>query len=1065
MASEENREAWILRQARERPPHRRADFLDGACAGDEALRRRVEELLVVADFANGGVVAQLEISQLTKTADFGGPLDSETIGQALGRYKLLEKIGEGGWGVVYVAEQSEPVRRRVALKVIKLGMDTRAVVARFQAERQALAMMDHPNIAKVFDAGATEQGRPYFVMELVRGIPITQYCDQNNLTTQQRLELFIKVCQAIQHAHQKGIIHRDIKPSNVLVTLHDGVPVPKVIDFGIAKATEGRLTDVTVYTQLNQFVGTPAYMSPEQAEMSGLDIDTRSDIYSLGVLLYELLTGRTPFDPKELVSQGIEAMAKRIRETEPLRPSTKLGALQREELTATAKRRSADSLKLLHQLRGDLDWISMKCLEKDRTRRYETANGLALDIQRHLANEPVLARPPSLTYQLQKSFRRNRLVFTAAGAVTVALVMGVMVSTWEAIRATIEKKRADLAAQEATREGLRAAAGEQKAKESERRAKEYLYAADMNLAYQASQDGNLGLALDLLNRHRPAAQEQDLRGWEWRYMWGLCQSEALYTLGRHTNVSQGVYGIAISHDDKYLATADGGEGGGKGEVRLWDIASRRLVEILETNDANTSVVFSPDGKSLAFATVHKGVRLWDVEGHHEITRFPEATLGGFNGPNLGFSPDGRKLAIGKFDGRVILWDLAKREARDLLASPSYIHALFFSPDGHALVTTHGDLTVRVWSVATGQQIAVLTNNTSRLAGVALSPDGKTLAAGDWDNRIRILDLTEQRQLAVLTNHTRWVSALAFSPDGKTMGSASADCSIKLWDTSNWQEVATLRGSRDEVYGIVFSADGSTLFSGIKDGNVLAWDGRPKLANARALRKPGNAQAFALVSSGRIPYCGYSNNTFNLWEPLTLHKLTEHQLSEPEVLTNSIPLSLDWNSFSLSLGFSPGGERLAMATRSGRIYLWDVEQERKVAWLDGWPSDSTLVQFSSDGRLLAALAAGKGLKLYDANTLKVIATLPKSDEQPSCEPCFSTNGQMVAVGNYGGTVEVWNLKRKERTCEWRAHGQIVSGMTFMPDGKRLVTVSLDSTARLWDLDTRPPRELQSFGRTF
>src|SRR5262245_399801 len=347
----------------------------------------------------------------------------EALGHTLGRYKLLEKVGEGGFGVVYVAEQKEPVKRRVALKIIKLGMDTRQVVARFEAERQALALMDHPNIAKVLDAGATDSGRPYFVMELVRGVKLTDYCDQNRLSTKQRLELFIPVCQAIQHAHQKGIIHRDIKPSNILVTLHDGVPVPKVIDFGIAKATQQELTDKTVYTQLQQFVGTPAYMSPEQAEMSGLDIDTRSDIYSLGVLLYELLTGRTPFDPKELMSQGIDAMRKTIREKEPLRPSTKVASLQAEELTTTAARHAIEAPKLISLLRGDLDWIVMKCLEKDRTRRYETANGLAADLKRHLNTEVVSARPPSAAYRFQKAFRRNKVVFSAGLAVVVALVL------------------------------------------------------------------------------------------------------------------------------------------------------------------------------------------------------------------------------------------------------------------------------------------------------------------------------------------------------------------------------------------------------------------------------------------------------------------------------------------------------------------------------------------------------------------------------------------------------------------------------------------------------------------
>jgi serine/threonine protein kinase len=358
-------------------------------------------------------------------------------GDKFGRYKILEEIGQGGCGVVFIAEQEEPVRRRVALKVIKLGMDTRQVMARFEAERQALAMMDHPNIARVLDAGATDAGRPFFAMELVRGVKITDYCDQNKLTTKDRLELFIQVCQAVQHAHQKGIIHRDLKPSNILVTLQDGVPVPKVIDFGIAKATANqKLTDKTIYTALEQFIGTPAYMSPEQAEVSGLDIDTRSDIYSLGVLLYELLIGETPFSSEELLSVGLEAMRRTLREKEPTRPSTKLSTMMDADVTAIAQHRQSDPPRLIKLVRGDLDWIVMKCLEKDRTRRYETANGLAVDIQRHLSNEAVTARPQSRLYQLQKVVRRNRAVFTAAAAFASLLIVGILVSTSEALRAT-----------------------------------------------------------------------------------------------------------------------------------------------------------------------------------------------------------------------------------------------------------------------------------------------------------------------------------------------------------------------------------------------------------------------------------------------------------------------------------------------------------------------------------------------------------------------------------------------------------------------------------------------------
>jgi len=442
-------------------PAERAAYLDGACGKDPLLRQRVEELLA-KHFQQDSFMSQ-PAAENPKTVVV--PI-SEGPGTVIGRYKLLEKLGEGGFGAVYVAEQKEPVKRRVALKIIKLGMDTKQVIARFEAERQALAMMDHPNIAKVFDAGATETGRPYFVMELVRGVPITRYCDENKLSTTGRLELFMTVCQAIQHAHQKGIIHRDIKPSNILVTLHDGVAVPKVIDFGIAKATHGELTDKTVYTQFQQFIGTPAYISPEQAEMSGLDMDTRSDIYSLGVVLYELLVGRTPFDGRELLISGLDEMRRVIREQEPLRPSTRLSGFTDEELTATAKHRGAEPPKLLHSVRGDLDWIVMKCLEKDRARRYETASGVSADLKRYLTSEPVVARPPSTVYRFQKFVRRHKRAVAAASAVVVAVVLGLAFATFALVREREAVVRAREALVRARQAQLRQAAAE-KAKQGE----------------------------------------------------------------------------------------------------------------------------------------------------------------------------------------------------------------------------------------------------------------------------------------------------------------------------------------------------------------------------------------------------------------------------------------------------------------------------------------------------------------------------------------------------------------------------------------------------------------------
>ncbi|MCX6925004.1 MAG: serine/threonine protein kinase, partial [Verrucomicrobia bacterium] len=536
---------------------------------------------------------------------------------------------------------------------------------RFEAERQALAMMDHPNIAKVLDAGTTEAGRPFFVMELVRCIRITEYCDQNNLTTRERLDLFIKVCQAIQHAHQKGIIHRDIKPSNILVTMHDGVPVPKVIDFGIAKATEGRLTDNTVYTQLHQFIGTPAYMSPEQAEMSGLDIDTRSDIYSLGVLLYELLAGSTPFDAKELMASGIDAMRKTIREKEPVRPSTKLtqelvaadvsprkptsglAVPTQEEIGADSRRR----LRLKGQIarvRGDLDWIVMKCLEKDRTRRYETANGLAVDLKRHLNNEPVLARPPSTAYKMQKAIRRNKLVFGAGAAVIAALVAGLCLAAmgWRETRVerdnALQAKRQAVAAQ-------KEAERSQSAETSIRREVEHdLYAAKMNLAQQAWDQNNIGRLRQLLAE----TQNSPYLGFEW-YFWQPKTHLALKTLRGHLK-------------------------------------------------AVTSGRFSPDGQRIVTGSWDKTAKVWDAASGKELL-----TLTGHSKllMSVAFSPDGQRIVTGSYDGTAKVWEaVTGRELLTLKGHSELVKSVSFSRDGRRIVTGSGDGTAKVWDAATGKEL-------------------------------------------------------------------------------------------------------------------------------------------------------------------------------------------------------------------------------------------------------------------------------------------------------------------------------------------------------------------------
>ncbi|MEA2707909.1 MAG: eukaryotic-like serine/threonine-protein kinase [Phycisphaerales bacterium] len=443
----------LFEAARSRPAAERPQFLAEACGPDTQLRAAVESLLSAHDSAGDF------LKSAAPGVDLDPPLMFTAPGTVIGHYKLLEPIGEGGYGTVFMAEQTTPVHRKVALKIIKAGMDTRQVIARFEAERQALALMDHPNIAKVFDAGTTDSGRPYFVMELVKGIPITKYCDEHRLEPRQRLELFMQVCHAVQHAHQKGIIHRDIKPTNVLVAQYDGKPVPKVIDFGVAKATGQQLTERTMFTGFGDVIGTPQYMSPEQAELNQLDIDTRSDIYSLGVLLYELLTGTTPLEAKRVKEAALLEVLRVIREEEPPRPSTRLTATA--ELPSIAAQRGLEPKSLSGIVRGELDWIVMKALEKDRARRYETANGLARDIERYMSDEPVAACPPSTTYRVKKFVRRNKGPAVAAAIVLLTLLGGIIGTSYGLIRAQ-QARRAEAARAESERRAREEAEAQRK---------------------------------------------------------------------------------------------------------------------------------------------------------------------------------------------------------------------------------------------------------------------------------------------------------------------------------------------------------------------------------------------------------------------------------------------------------------------------------------------------------------------------------------------------------------------------------------------------------------------------
>jgi WD40 repeat protein/tRNA A-37 threonylcarbamoyl transferase component Bud32 len=1045
MKPPEDKEVVLFREALQRAkgPEREA-FLDQACAGEKALRGKLEALLQAHESPDPPLEPQ------------PAPPGNSTVvlpveegpGSLIGRYKILEQIGEGGFGVVYVAEQREPVKRRVALKVIKLGMDTRQVVARFEAERQALALMDHPNIAKVLDAGATDTGRPFFVMELVKGIPITKYCDQEKVATRERLDLFIKVCHAIQHAHQKGIIHRDIKPSNILVTLHDGVPVPKVIDFGIAKATQQELTEKTVYTQLQQFIGTPAYMSPEQAEMSGLDIDTRSDIYSLGVLLYELLTGSTPFDTKELVRSGLDEMRKIIRERQPVRPSTRL--------RQTALTVSPSPLSTLHSaLSSDLDWIVMKCLEKDRTRRYETANGVALDIERHLKHEPVVARPPSVGYRLQKSFRRNKLVFSAAGVVGLALVLGVVVSSWQAIRAMEARRkeaaarvRADEAARVADSQRERAEKGEQQAKASELAARRNLYAADMVLAQQAFAEGNLGYAMKLLSKYDPneagspavktgraRMPVSDLRDWEWRYLWQQSRSDELYTLGLHHG-GGGVVEVVFAPDGRRLASRSQ-----SGQAILWDVERKRSIAgWSDLTNGVSAIGFSKDGRTLAVAN-----------GSGKAVRFFETTTGRemagplwFTAPvwQLAFSPDGKTLAVSTGQELVTV-DAAKRAERFRKQVPwGSAWRMTFSPDGSTLAMLTGEGDVILWDVASQSQIAKLPGLRPFLAySLAFSPDGNLLACACMlSQRAIIWDVKTKQVIKTLETTTHWIGGIAFSPGGETAAIVTDDQVITLFDRKSWQKIGRLKGHLDEVWCVAFSPDGRLLVTGGKDNTIRAWSAAPRAAAEDLLPLPPETDGVRLSADGKTLVTLTTNDSFSLWDTAAMRR----------TVTKPLPWTNFWHSdYAVSpVAISSGGKLLMIPRTDGAISAWETDTLREAARLEGFRRPAQRVTLSGDGRTLAA-ASGNAVKLWDLETGKPVASW--SNLVSWVRSLFhSPEHKLLIVGYGNGQAEVCDLGRH---THWRArlgHELGIAAAAVSPNGRTLATGSIDARVKLWDI---------------
>ena len=751
---------------------KRAAFLQQACQDDHELRREVERL--VGDFFRAGEFLQDPVAHVDSQAL--ADAFPNLVGQQIGSYTIREQIGEGGMGVVYVGEQTAPISRKVALKIVKPGMATRDVVARFEAERQALAMMDHAYIARVFDGGVTDLGQPYFVMELVQGLPITEYCDQQQLGVIERLQLFLKVCRAVHHAHQKGIIHRDLKPSNVLVPRIDDEAVPKVIDFGVAKAVGHKLSEHTVYTRFSQLVGTPLYMSPEQTELGVVDVDTRSDVYSLGVLLYELLAGRPPFDRDTLSSASFDEMRRMIREQEPRRPSMAVRDVEYEVTSAISECRSATPQKLVDSLRGELDWVVMKALEKDRDRRYESASALADDIERYMGNQPVVAKPASAIYRIQKFAQRNRSLAASLAVLACAIVAIVLVTVAFSIRS------------------------QRMQRETARR----LYSAEMMQAAAAWEANDYGSLSNFLRSTMPQPDLPDFRGWEWYFLDEQSKRPFAVTPGKHVrrvawNPRKSELAVVVRRTVSESA------------IEVWKPGKRsplRTVAELIDVRAVRSLTWSAKGNRIAFGA--SGGRAVVLDATTGATLFNQQVHRGTGDRGhtrvVDLSPTEDILATGSRFGQIATWDIDTGELIDLISEPTEpdnLNCLAFSPDGRKLAAALRFGARAVWdlgSVAAPTLYDRISNGS--LGIIRWSADGTRLASADGFKIAVYRQGTAKPTVVFWHRDVRdicWV-------DDQTLVSCGADQTLRFWDLREQQELRTMRMDGTPLFGVSVSAD-------------------------------------------------------------------------------------------------------------------------------------------------------------------------------------------------------------------------------------------------------------------
>lgn len=1067
----------------------RQAFLDRACGGDDEQHQRIERLLAAAATQPVNLLDRA-VEQLGPDETCGGNVDTSldfdiSTHPTIDRYKLIEQIGEGGMGTVFMAQQTEPVKRMVALKLIKAGMDSREVISRFQAERQALAMMDHPNIASVLDAGTTDQRRPYFVMELVRGDSITQYCDQNSLSIDDRLRLFIDVSRAVQHAHQKGVIHRDLKPGNILVTLHDGKPVVKVIDFGLAKALHQELSEQTIFTNFSQIIGTPLYMSPEQVEMSGLNIDTRSDVYSLGVLLYELLTGTTPFDKAELSKAGFDGMRRIIREEEPPRPSHRVSTLEAQRLSTVAHQRQADRRHLALSMRHELDWIVMRALEKDRNRRYESASALAQDVQRYLEDAPVEACPPSTVYRLRKIARRYRGLVTTGCLLALAMLVasGLLWSERSRTLAALAGERDQRQIAETQEQTARQSAAE--AMDQRNRALRSQYQAEIVSGKADWERGYLQRLNRKLMGHLPLDGQPDRRGWEWYYLWSLCHPE-VRTLRSAVNSSY----VAWSPDGEYVAAS--------GDV--WRAGTGELVRRLSmSNILRYRSAWSPDSRLFAWgmAADDSVIYVWDrqTDEIRELRGHRSSVW------SVAWSPDGEQLASGGIGGEIHIWDIATGEVMRTFDAGNHVGSVGWSPDGELLAACVMEQYLQVWKSADGESLTRVkldTWDTGNSSQLSWHPDGEQLAISTTRGwcLIKRRDWTTTHQFDLPLRRGRDV---AWNPDGKMLALADGEA-IVLWDPAKTQPERTLLGHSGRITKVDWSPDGQQLVSTDDAGEVKIWRLNVPLVPPvfstggplESLSWRADNETLALVHR--------ADSASSFWSAIEGQRLGV----EPAVCDRRLWWSPDrrlvacegdgdaetaeiqvrdadrdevhavWRGAVgetvANLAWSPDGKMLAIAKYSDsmkNVDMWDVDRELLVStWRydgpDVWPSAAwgsmTRLAWAPEATQLAITALGEhgdgGTPIWYGHVYVVnvaTATTVLKHGMPHRANvntvAWKPDGRALVAGTNDGLIEAVDVESGQRLFSTRLHSTNVNSLGWSPDGQRIVSAADDGSIHL------------------